>query len=279
MKKTLLLSLVTMLFLTSNVRSQDVITNHSFEEWDTDPVGWINPLSMFGILNVVQSSDAQHGESSAHFIIVWDDNTSSFIPTLLNSLPIPVTEVHSSLHGYFKGTSVEGDELSVTVLVYNNGLIAGTGSFTTSETVSDWTPFTVPISSVGGNDATEAYIYISVSSNEDEAHEGSEYMVDNLSWDGPASGIRDLRTVTQVTMAPVPADDQLRIEFTLEQPDHLAIDLVTPQGVAFPISTRAQYLAGQNTIEVNTSDLPSGIYILRARGERYGFVEKFVVNR
>ena len=278
MKKYLLISLALLTGLSFISRGQDIIPNNSFETWDGDPVGWINPLSMLGIQNVIQSDDAQDGSLSAKFIILWDANSEQWVPVALNSLPIPVTESHTTLNGYYKGTSMEGDELFVTVFFYGGGLIAGTGNWSTSASVSDWTQFSVPINYVGGVTPTEAYIYFNVVGENDDAHEGTEYYVDNLSWDA-ASGIRDLQFVSGVTASPNPAIDHIEIQFSLDGPDVMAFDLISPLGNAIPVVGRTAYHAGFNSIRINTSGLPQGLYILRSSGEKYGFVTKFIAGR
>jgi hypothetical protein len=278
MKKFLLISLVFLLAASYQSGAQDVITNHSFEEWDGDPEGWMNPLSILGIQNVIQSTDAQHGSLSAKFIIVYDNNTSSYIPATLNSFSIPVTESHTTLNGYMKGNSVEGDELAISVLLYGGDLIAGTGMLFTAENYDEWTEFSIPINYVGSVAPDQAFIYFAVGGNDENAHEGTEYMVDNLSWDG-ISGIQDRQIVSDVTAAPNPAIDRLEVQFTLDLSDRMAFDLVTPQGLIRPVRTSNTYHAGVNTIVISTSGLPRGIYFLRASGEKYGFVEKFVVGR
>ncbi len=278
MRKILLVSLLFLLATVYQSRAQDVITNHSFEEWDVDPVGWMNPLSILGIQNVVQSSDAQHGTLSAKFIIVYDNNTSSYIPATLNSLQIPVSESHTTLNGYMKGNSVEGDELAISVLLYGGDLIAGTGMLFTAENYDEWTEFSIPINYVGGVVPDQAFIYFAVGANNETAHEGTEYMVDNLSWDG-VSGLGDRQLLPGVTAAPNPAIDHLEVQFTLDQPDRMAFDIVTPQGLVHPVYTNSSYHAGVNTLEVNTSHLPRGIYFIRAIGEKYGFVEKIVIGK
>ena len=277
--RNLLLASFLFLFIASFQSSaQNAITNHSFEEWDVDPVGWMNPLSILGIQNVVQSTDAQHGSLSAKFIIVYNNNTSSFLPSTLNSMSMPLTESPTTLNGYMKGNSVEGDELAISALLYGGDLIAGTGMLFTAENYDEWTEFSIPINYVGGVVPDQAFIYFAVGGNNETAHEGTEYMVDNLSWDG-VSGVDKFQFATEVTAAPNPAIDYIKVQFTLDQSDDMAIDIVTPQGLIHPVRSTNTYHTGVNTFDLNTSHLPGGIYFIRAIGEKYGFVQKIVVGK
>lgn len=278
MNKSLLVSLVFLFASTASMHGQDMITNHSFEEWDEVPVGWINPLFGVGVQNVVQSTDAQDGSLSVKLVVLWNDNLGGYVPVSLNSLPNVVTENHASLYGYYKGTSVGGDMLTVSVFVYNDGMIAGTGFFNTTTSTSEWTQFSVPINYVGSIVGSEAYIYFIVNGDDDLVHDGTEFFVDNMSWDG-STGINDRMLVHDVTVSPNPANSHFELQFTLEAPDRLTFDLVTPQGNVRSIRSDASYRAGNNALQVNTSALPGGIYMIRAQGERYSFVKKIVVAR
>jgi hypothetical protein len=257
--------------------AQDMIPNHSFEQWETAPVNWVNPLLIAGINNVVQSTDAQSGDLSARFFTMWSDNTSEFVPATLNSLPAPVTEQHSSLNGFFKGTSVNGDVLAINLLLYSDGNISGTGYFSTAETTSDWTSFSVPITYVGST-PTEAYIYIIVGSESGDANEGTEYLIDNLTWDG-ASAIHHVQSLTAHKLYPNPSSGHLNVQFDLPADDHLAFFLTTLQGRVVQQADARLFAAGENSLQFNTSTLPPGMYIVQATGEKYGFVQKFVISR
>ncbi|MCB2222505.1 MAG: T9SS type A sorting domain-containing protein [Bacteroidetes bacterium] len=256
--------------------AQDMIPNHSFEQWDGAPVNWVNPLLFAGINNIVQSTDAQSGDLSARFFTMWSDNTSEFVPATLNSLPAPVTEMHTTLNGWYKGVSVGDDVLAINILLYNDGSISGTGYFSTGETTSDWTTFSVPITYIGST-PTEAYIYIIVGSESGDAHEGTEYLVDNLTWDG-ASAIGDRQLVSELTATPNPATDHINLQFTLPGADQLTFELINRQGAVQKFSSPTHFTAGQHTHQFQTADLASGMYMIRAQGSKYGFVQKIMVR-
>jgi hypothetical protein len=103
-------------------------------------------------------------------------------------------------------------------------------------------------------------------------------MVDNLSWEGP-SGYGDLQFVNGLSAAPNPATDHLDLQFTLPEADDFTFEVVTPQGEVQSLIGKNKFTSGLNTHRFDTHGLVPGMYILRAQGAKYSFVQKFVVGR
>lgn len=276
MKKLLLAVLAFSCATLYHSHAQDIIPNHSFEEWNVNPVGWNNALPNF--FNIEQSSEAQDGSSSVRLFALWSQNAGIYPAALLQSLQVAVTESHPALYGYYKGTSVEGDEFTVSVLIYSEGqLIAATGFFTTSESATEWTPFSVPINYLGGVIPADAYISLTVSGPDGSLHEDTEFFIDNLSW-YLTTDVDEREKNSDIILSPNPAVNFVDIQFTLDSPDRMAIEVLGMDGQRKLIQSQADYRAGTNTLRFNTADLPAGIYFVRASGSRAGFTKKFVVG-
>lgn len=77
---------------------------------------------------------------------------------------------------------------------------------------------------------------------------------------------------------PNPVTDKLSINFSLAESYRLSFDLVSVQGAVIPVGTGQNVSAGENSFSTNIENLPAGIYLLRATGEKYRFPQKIIVR-
>jgi len=278
MKKNLLVLLTTSLILALHIDAQDVIPNGNFELWDGGPVNWVDPIATTDFQNVFQSNDAQSGASSVRFEMLFDDNSGTYLPAGLNSVPFTITESHTSINGFYKGTSVESDFLTINAVFFKNGEALGTGNFIAMESAADWTPFSIQLDFQGTQIPNEAFIYIAVGGSTGTGHEGTVFLVDNLQFDQPA-GIFNRKLVTRCNVLPNPARDFTNINFTLPTSDRLYFNLISTSGWVTSIPAKDHWPSGENTLRIDTHRLSSGIYFLQAVGEFSTFTGKFVVKK
>lgn len=94
---------------------------------------------------------------------------------------------------------------------------------------------------------------------------------------GTALGVSDLSAEVKLSVYPNPASHEVTLEFGEIPAGFCNIELVNISGQkVFTTSEKLNY--GRNKISVPTSNLPSGIYMLRATGEGFSKMEKLVIH-
>ncbi|MCB2222514.1 MAG: T9SS type A sorting domain-containing protein [Bacteroidetes bacterium] len=195
----------------------------------------------------------------------------------INSGYFPLTTAFASLNGNIKGTLAGGDSFVVTVDLFKDGGTLAVGSYETTASISEWSSFTAPINYGISDTPDSAYIHILVTQN-NTATVGSDFLVDGLAFGDPA-GIDDRQQPSELMLYPNPAQKQLTLSFTLNEPEQLTFRILDPAGQIQSTLHAQAFLAGPNSISLPVSQLAPGLYFLHARGEKFGFVEKVVVGR
>jgi hypothetical protein len=276
MKTTPLLFLLAFFTLYGTLNAQ--IPNSGFENWSGDALdGWHFTYSEPGYENVFQSADAYNGDYAVRLKPVYNNNLAKVAPALITTGMFPLTEDHHNLYGYVKGTLAGNDNIIIKVDLFKEGTTLAVGSFSTSQVASEWMAFTAPINYGFTAKPDSAYISIYVAYGQ-SASEGSDIVVDQVTFDA-ASGIHDRQQVAAHSLFPNPVTDRTTIRFTLQAADRMSFELLTPQGMMIPLRSGQHYPAGENTFRIQTNDLAPGIYFLQARGDKFGFVQKVVVER
>jgi len=154
------------------LQGQSVIPNPGFENWTSfgsyfDPTGWDTPneelmfIPPLGITVVSQSTD-HHGTGNfsvkleTKYFSLFQLDVPGFMTcgkftvdlvtgTYILSGGVPVTDLPTHLKGFFKFFPMGGDSCVVGIgLTKTTGSIKdtiGLGSFSTKDTITDWTPF------------------------------------------------------------------------------------------------------------------------------------------
>ena len=207
--------------------SQTVIPNASFENWTTggnysDPVGWDTPnqelmaIPFFGFPVCTKSTD-HHGTGSFSakletkhltlppldipgFMTCGTLTVDLTAGTFVLSGGVPVVDIPTHLKGYYKYQPKGGDScvIGIGLTRWENGVqdTIGMGSFSTKDTVPDWTPFSAWIDYVSTL-APDTMNIIAMSTAQEVMTIGTILYVDDLYLDytvgynvkDPAAGI------------------------------------------------------------------------------------------
>jgi hypothetical protein len=164
--------------------AQDLVPNGGFESWLTgEPVSWsTNNYALPGA--VTQSADAHSGSSALR------GEPKQLTPGHLAAPVIqsagsgfPLSRRWASLRGYYKFTSVERDALDITVLLFRNGQVIGTGYFADSVSRTAYTSFTMPLGYLVDSIPDTGFVLVSMHSESsfgDSLHLGSFFLLDDL---------------------------------------------------------------------------------------------------
>jgi hypothetical protein len=79
-----------------------------------------------------------------------------------------------------------------------------------------------------------------------------------------------------LSLAPNPATAATVLQFALKQSGSLYVDVLNTNGQVVAVVTNETLAVGQQRIEVQTHDLPHGLYLVRIRSNGQEFVQKFV---
>jgi hypothetical protein len=279
MKKYLILIAYLLFLGGKGAFAQEVVPNGDFENWDgINPEGWIGLFNSDDFQNVFQSGDAQSGSYSAELRVVYHPLLMNYVRSgMFVETNFPVSSKPEALNGYYKGAAAGGDTLTVVVGMFNNSNPIGFGFFYSTQSVSNWTSFSVPITYTGIDNPDQGFISINAGQFF-ASTDGTDYFVDNLTFSGPA-GISDKIITSNFTLFPNPAEELLNIRFTLANSDNIEFELINLQGVAVPVSKKVTFQPGTNDYQISISSFPSGIYFLKANGDNSQFIEKITIKQ
>jgi hypothetical protein len=295
------------LFIAVNIaQGQTVIPNASFENWTgsgnySDPTGWDTPnqelmsIPIFGISVVSKSTDHHStGSFSAKLETKHLAVPSRDIPGFMTcgkftinittgayvlSGGVPVVDLPTHLKGYYKYFPKGGDSCVIGIgLTRTTGAIKdtiGLGSFSTKDTITDWTPFSAWIDYIS-TAAPDTMNIIAMSTAQYDMTIGTTLYVDDLFLDytvgvdkkDPASGIsvyNDRET------------SRLMIFFDFEEPENTSIRLINMMGQN--VSAAKAGLVYKERKAILYAKMHEGVYILEIMHGNKLFSKKFFLNQ
>jgi len=92
------------------------------------------------------------------------------------------------------------------------------------------------------------------------------------------TSLNSLAGINQVTIAPVPANDVLNIKFNVDVTKTLNIVLTDVTGKTVRTVANNQFTTGTHTLNVNTAELASGVYIITFKSNEQIASQRFVVS-
>jgi Secretion system C-terminal sorting domain len=162
----------------------------------------------------------------------------------------------NQLCGYYKCAPLNNDTIQIGIMLYNNGVWVAGGQLTTTNTVSSWTSFTIPISAYTLADSATivvAAFYNNTSCGMPYGPFGNSVLyVDNLSFDNLITGIPVLNENVNVSAYPSPFSHE--ITFTLSNNEQTTVSLYNILGQPVLQQTFT------NTTTLNSEHLSNGIY-------------------
>lgn len=287
MKKCfLVLPLLLMLVMPLTVLAQ--IPNASFENWTgaAEPftlTSWFtNNLPGFppyvpAAIPVTRSTTAHTGTYAVQGTVVgysYGAEGAAYEPWI--QAYFGYTGRPGSLTGWYKYTPVAHDTLQLAVELFSNNLSQVIA-------VADWglspaavyTKFTAPLEyiSAGAPDSVWVWFIIGPGDN-DTLHLGSTFLLDDLAFEGQASGI-DASTPTPLTFAlqqnyPNPFNPSTTIRYTLPEASHVRLSVYNLLGEEIAVLVNEQRQAGVYDQRFEASSLPSGTYFYRIEAQGQG---------
>jgi len=272
-------ALVTM---TINANSQ--IPNNGFESLN----GWF-------IGNATLSTD-HYPESVGNYSVKLENqlpltNYLSYGYAVTGSLSsgcvpsFPITGHPTKLCGYYKCFPVNGDTIQIGIMMFKNGVWIAGGELITTETVSNWTSFNIPIysntESYTNVDADSATITVAAFYNDTTCgnpygpYGNSVLYVDNLSFDNLITSISEQTSKSNLfNLFPNPANNivTLNIDYTKDIVPKLNIYNLMGSLV------RSETLK-QNQQQINVSDLSNGIYMIEIKSKGLKENQKLIIQR
>ncbi|MCX6306316.1 MAG: PCMD domain-containing protein [Bacteroidetes bacterium] len=288
------------------LQGQTVIPNPGFENWTSfgnysDPTGWDTPneelmsIPFFGFTVVSKSTD-HHGTGSfsakletKHLTIppldipgfmtcgklTIDIGTGSFVL----SGGVPVVDIPTHLKGYYKYSPKGGDSCAIGILLTKTiaGIqdTIGFGSFSTKDTVADWTPFSAWIDYTSTTPPDTMNI-IALSTAQEVMTIGTILYVDDLYLDytvgtdkkDPSAGINvynDRET------------KRLMVFLDFEDPETTTIKLINMTGQE--VSALHPGVVKTDRQAIRYEQMPQGVYILEILHHNKVFSKKFFLNQ
>lgn len=94
-----------------------------------------------------------------------------------------------------------------------------------------------------------------------------------------ATGVSDLTSVTELTLFPVPASDQLTLTLTLKLESDLRLELINLAGIKVASLEEASYSAGNHALNLFVGYLPSGLYLANIYSNKQMTSQKVFIGR
>lgn len=262
--KTFLISLFTALFLSFGIIAQDTIPNGSFEYWvgSNIPANWetTNQFLPPGIFTIKQVNSSMAGDFAMQLQTV--DLDGSIIPGVatLGTLDIgssyggiPFTERPTNLTGFVKHPS-KANEVAIYIEFKNAGETIGFGAWTTTDSIGDFEPLTIPITFLNNLNPDTLNITILT----DPFFPGSLLSVDGLQFNFPTTKIEQVNP-QNVHVYPNPCSNTIYVDHPGD-----AIKKITITDLNGRLVYTENIKNALGTIRINTDFLERGIYMLSA---------------
>jgi hypothetical protein len=294
MKPKLYFPIILLALISGNLRAQ--IPNSGFENWITagnceEAAGWYttNLIDTNGTFCPVSRS-TDHFPAVVGSYSIRLENNAALLPnlnaygiattTLLDGSDKPLFPISGhpdSLCGYFKFDCINQDTMSLNVYLSYNSIEIASGHFLVDSSVTNWTPFTIPISSYANADS--ARITLMAANIKGAGVQGNSVLyVDNLSFDTLiADRLPEVPAPSAISISPNPASETITVSFPASTGPLTEIFL-------YDISGRTVYKleasCHSSPLRLDVSDLDEGMYFLSLGSEK-GIVadQKLVIER
>jgi len=275
-------TLIGILFMGLSLFAQNEIPNADFENWTNgEPNEWFTSNVAGTVINVTQTGDAQNGASAA-FGEVADVAGTPFPPTLASGVQgngaFPITERYTTLNGHYRLNSIDGEAISVTVLILDaNSAALGTGFLTLDQPTSTYTSFSVPIVYGFSGDAAFATIVFNILNLSGSLPiVGASMHIDNLSFSTttgvePVDGAEIAETFQLKQNYPNPFNPSTTIEFSTTKTSNVKLTIFNPLGQEVETLVNEELTPGTYKADWQPQDQSGGIYFYQLEAD--GFVE------
>ncbi len=303
MKRYLLFFLL-MPALSASLVAQTVIPNAGFETWINygayeNPQYWDTPneelssIPIFGTTVVTKSTDHQSGTYSARLesknvFLAGDIPGFMTLGTLTIDIAsmsytitggVPVVDIPTHLKGFYKFLPKGGDSCAIGIgLSRWNGTSRdsiGLGTFSTKDTVPDWTPFSAWID-YDTTATPDSMIIMAFSSAQEVLTPGTVLYVDAL-WLDYTVGVGDRDPGRGIDVYNDRETSRLMVFTGFDVPQEVAVRLYAMSGR--PVFSQSVSGATSERIIIPYADLPSGVYVLEVIHDGLRFSRKYFLTK
>lgn len=191
----------------------------------------------------------------------------------------PIQVRYQTLNGYYKWFPQNNDTMLIDVQVMSQGQIIGNGRLTQSDSVTSFTPFTIPINYTVNNVIPDtAQIFMRTFNI--LAYGASTMVVDKLSFDGftgvPENEVMVWNKSLGISIYPNPTGNRLTIEWNQDIKEKVSLRLVSIDGRM--VKSETAFPANKKLL-LDLSDLVSGVYFIEVQSGSSRIVRKVVVAK
>jgi hypothetical protein len=281
MKWFFVLSMLLLLAFPASLPAQ--IPNAGFETWigtnPEVPQNWYTnnipgvPPYVAAVTTISKVGTAHTGTYAAQGSVASYMNIVSYGPVLQTYFGY--TGRPASLTGYYNFVSASHDSFMVVTWLYSNSLsqLVATGVLGLGPNGTGYTKFTVPLEYLPGSLAPDsAWIELTVGPGDnDSLHVGSVFLVDDLAFEGSATGIASTPT-TPTTYAldqnyPNPFNPSTLIRFELPEASRVRLAVYNLLGEQVALLVNEQRPAGVYEQRFDAAGLASGVYFYRMEAQ------------
>jgi hypothetical protein len=191
----------------------------------------------------------------------------------------PISGHPNQLRGYYKCFPLNNDTIQIGLLLFNNGVWVAGAELTTTNTVSSWTSFTIPISAYTVADSatiTLAAFYNDTTCGMPYGPFGNSTLyVDNISFDNLITSVPDAgRSAINIVLYPNPASENVTFTNNNLNNEDITIYIYNIMGAL----VKAEKLIN-NQQQINVNDLDNGIYFVSSKSKDQTSNQKLIIQR
>jgi len=288
-KSTILLLVLFSITIITNAQ----IPNNGFENWTTvgsyeNPNGWVNCNGNGGTGYPVTKSTDHYPVNVGNFSIRMENFTSgatgcatygfaNSVPYIgYNGASFPIAGHPNSFCGYYKFMPQNNDTMTIACGLYLNGAMVAYATLTTTNTVSNWTSFTIPFSSYTTADSASIGLGAFYSLGTTPIIQGNSVLfVDNLSFDNLITSVTEQTSKNKAfSLFPNPASDFVSLTLYYTDNADLTLNIFNVTGKLISSET-----IGRNQQQLNIEDLSNGIYIVEIKTKDWTEKQKLIIER
>lgn len=287
-KFTIVLTVLIAMTITTNAQ----IPNSGFENWTTvgsyeNPNGWVNCNGNGGTGYPVTKSTDHFPVNVGNFSIRMENFTfgatgcatygfANSVPYIgYNGASFPITGHPNNFCGYYKFMPQKNDTMTIACGLYLNGAMVAYATLSTTNTVSNWTSFTIPFSSYTTADSASIGLGAFYSLGTNPTIQGNSVLfVDNLSFDNLITSVNESVSVnSSFSLYPNPAFDIITLNIDNNNSD-LILNIYNVMGTLIKSE-----LLKQNQRLINIGYLSNGIYMTEITSKEWTGKQKLIIQR
>ena len=265
---------LTALLFASNISAQ--IPNEGFEQWSgSNPVSWVSG-NVEGFTFVTPSGNPLSGQFAAR--LETKSIMGNLVPAVLSAGSdgegFPVSQRHGQLSFYYKfSKTVSTAYLFVSVGFKKGEDGIGAGVLAINTPADNYTPVTIPVTYINEEIPDLGVILIQVTDqNLSPAASGSYAEIDDLSFsiltdvNDESAGVNDFSLEQNF---PNPFNPSTRINYQIANDNFVTLKVYDIIGNEIAALVNNQQPAGKYSVDFNSANLPSGVYLYRLQAGNY----------